>query len=164
MDVLSQYGVRHVFGLPGGGCMHLIDALHDRQDIQFVQFLHEQAASFAAESYAMFTGLGVCLVTSGPGATNAITGCAAAWCNSMPVLFISGQVQCCDLMKPDQRFNGAQEINIIDVIVPITKAVYQVHNPDRVEDCIDGLITMAQEGRRGPVWLDVPLDVQGAQV
>ena len=159
-DYLASIGVRHVFGLPGGGAMHLFNALHGREDIKFIGLLHEQAAAFAAEAYSQFEGLGVCLVTSGPGGTNAITGVAAAWTNSRPVLFISGQVQRCDLADNEQRFNGAQEIDIISIVAPITAAVYQLHSGSKIKDVLDSLINIAQGERQAPVWLDIPLDVQ----
>ena len=92
--------------------MHLCDSAGHTDGITPINCMHEQAAAFAAEAYAQFKGLAVCLVTSGPGGTNAITGCASAWCNSMPVLFLSGQVNTYQLKTPEQRFNGVQELDI----------------------------------------------------
>jgi acetolactate synthase-1/2/3 large subunit len=98
VQFVAEQGVRHVFMLPGGGAMHLNESVGRRPDLQFVCTLHEQAAAIAAEAYAKVTnGLGVAMVTTGPGGTNAITGLAGAWLDSMPCLFISGQVKRADL-------------------------------------------------------------------
>ena len=100
MQFIAQLGVGHVFFLPGGGAMHLVDSLGKRKDLEIVCCLHEQAVAIAAQSYAMHTNnLGVGLVTTGPGGTNAITGVCAAWIDSVPCLFVSGQVKRSDIMK-----------------------------------------------------------------
>ncbi len=150
--------------------MHLCDSMGYTEGITPINCMHEQAASFAAEAYAQFKGLGVCLVTSGPGGTNAITGCASAWCNSMPVLFISGQVNTYQLKTPEQRFNGVQELDIINMVKPITKKAMildipnKIYNKEFVRVVISGLIEDAQKSRQGPVWLDIPLDVQSIEI
>ena len=150
--------------------MHLCDSMGYTEGITPINCMHEQAASFAAEAYAQFKGLGVCLVTSGPGGTNAITGCASAWCNSMPVLFISGQVNTYQLKTPEQRFNGVQELDIINMVKPITKKAMildipnKIYNKEFVRVVISGLIEDAQKSRQGPVWLDIPLDVQSMEI
>lgn len=168
-DYLFQYlakYVQHVFFVPGGGAMHLNDSMGFTKGITPISCMHEQAASFAAEAYAQFKGLGVCLVTSGPGGTNAITGCASAWCNSMPVLFISGQVNTYQMKTPEQRFNGVQELDIIRMVEPITKKAMILDKPEKIcseelmQGVISGLIEVAQKSRQGPVWLDIPLDIQ----
>ena len=165
-DYLSQY-VKHVFFVPGGGAMHLVDSL-GASKITPVNFMHEQAAGMAAEAYAQFNGLGVCLVTSGPGGTNAITACASAWTNSMPVLFISGQVNTYQLKTPEQRFNGMQELDILSMTTPITKRGHILADgkwdKDGVNDLMDTLYKCAIKPRQGPVWLDIPLDVQAVEV
>ena len=110
-QVVAQTGVKHVFMLPGGGCMHLCDSLGRNQDLTFVCNLHEQASAIAADAYGQYTNnLGVALVTTGPGGTNTLTGVAAAWLDSTPCLFISGQVKRAD-MKGDRgvRQMGFQE-------------------------------------------------------
>ena len=166
---LSKY-IRHVFFVPGGGSMHLCDSMGHTEGIMPINCQHEQAASLAAVAYAQFKGLGVCLVTSGPGATNAITGCASAWCNSMPVLFISGQVNTSQLKTPDQRFNGVQELDIISMVEPITKKAVMLDNPKEIYNkeffhvLISEIIDEAQKSRQGPVWLDIPLDVQSMEI
>src|SRR3954451_1489065 len=98
IDYIASLGVRHVFMLPGGGCMHLVDSLGRHPDLGYVVNLHEQACAIAAEAYGQYTNrLGVALVTTGPGGTNAVTGVAAAWLDSTPCLFLSGQVKREDL-------------------------------------------------------------------
>jgi len=160
MAFLVRQGVKTAFGLPGGGAMHLIDSIGRNEELQFVNTLHEQAASFAAEGYANFTGLGVCLVTSGPGGTNAVTGCAGAYCNSSPVLFISGQVGTGDIKSDDQRFNGVQEIDIIEIVRPITKYARRLMFADNAMATFGIAVHEAISQRQGPVWVDIPLDVQ----
>lgn len=170
-DFIADQGVKHVFMVAGGGAMHLVDSLGQNKRLEYVCCLHEQAAGLAAEAYAQFNGLGVCLVTSGPGGTNAVTACASAWCNSMPVLFISGQVNTWQLKTPEQRFNGVQELNIISMVKPITKIAYQVVDEKTKEqdDMFFGTelkvtIEFAKKPRQGPVWWDIPLDVQSAEI
>lgn len=166
-DYVADQGVKHVFMVAGGGSMFLNDSLGQNKRLQYVCCLHEQAAGLAAEAYAQFNGLGVCLVTSGPGGTNAITACASAWCNSMPVLFISGQVNTHQLKTPEQRFNGVQELDIISMVRPVTIEAYQLTDIRGVTVAyvLDHLVKRARSWRRqGPVWLDIPLDVQSAEI
>lgn len=165
-DFIADQGVKHVFMVAGGGAMHLVDSLGQNNRLEYVCCLHEQTAGLAAEAYAQFNGLGVCLVTSGPGGTNAVTACASAWCNSMPVLFISGQVQTHQLKTDEQRFNGVQELDIVSIVKPITKWAIQADEIFSNErgDSMGDLITYAKEPRQGPVWLDIPLDVQSAEI
>jgi acetolactate synthase I/II/III large subunit len=162
---LVDAGVRHVFMVAGGGSMHLVDSIGKRNDIEYVCMLHEQGAALAADAYAQYTGLGVCLVTTGPGGTNAITGVAASWAESTPVLFISGQVKRAD-MRPNQtvRQFGSQEIDIITIVKSITKYAVTVMDSHTIEFNMDRVLAKAQGGRPGPVWLDIPLDVQAAEI
>ena len=160
---LSQY-VKHVFMVPGGGSMHLVDSL-GQSDIEYVSCLHEQAAGMAAIAYSQFNGLGVCLVTTGPGGTNAVTPCASAWVNSAPVLFISGQVNTYQMKSKEQRFNGMQELDIISIVKPITKCAETITWPNpHFETHMYFYVLKAMRPRQGPVWLDIPLDVQAAEV
>ncbi len=165
-EAVADAGVEHVFFLPGGGAMHLVDSLGKCERLEPVLMLHEQAAAIAAEAYARVTGnLGVVLVTTGPGGTNALTGVAGAWIESTPLLVISGQVKRADLMGDrGVRQFGPQEVAITRVAAPITKAAVQLLDPERGRPSVEGLLHTAREGRPGPVWLDVPLDVQAAQV
>ena len=166
-EFIADQGVRHVFIVPGGGAMFLVDSLGQNKRLTYVNCMHEQAAGMAAEAYAQFNGLGVCLVTSGPGGTNAITACASAWTNSMPVLFISGQVNTYQMKTKEQRFNGMQELDIISMVEPITKwAISATENNFINErwDYLSDLVTYSKEPRQGPVWLDIPLDVQAVEL
>jgi len=158
-DELAKH-VDTVFFLPGGGANFLVDAL-GRSGLKAVAMLHEQGAGYAAVGYAMHKGLGVCLVTSGPGATNAITPCLAAWMDSVPVVFISGQVRTDKLAKGRQRFNGVQEGPTFAMVRPITKdaVIMQNGNVSRIAN----LIELAKDRRMGPVWIDVPQDVQAME-
>ena len=159
---LEKY-TRHVFCLVGGGSMHLNDALHDSK-LTPVFMLHEQGAAFAAQSYGHLTGLGVCMVTTGPGGTNAITGCAAAWMDSTPVLFISGQVQRKHMSHGARRYIGPQEVEIIELVKPITKYAITIMHVEWVKPVLELAIKIATTGRKGPVWLDIPQDIQGADI
>lgn len=166
MERLVQAGVRQVFMLPGGGCMHLVDSLGRNPDLQFVVNLHEQGCAVAADAYAQFTGsLGVALVTTGPGGTNALTGVAASYLDSIPVLVLSGQVKRADFAAPrGVRQMGFQEIDIVAMARPITKYAAVVEDPAAIRKHLDQALHAALSGRPGPVWLDIPLDVQAAEV
>jgi acetolactate synthase I/II/III large subunit len=166
MQRVAEAGVGHVFMVPGGGAMHLNDALGLRKDVQFVSTLHEQAAAIAAEAYARVTNnLGVALVTTGPGGTNAITGVAGAWLESTPCLILSGQVKRADLKGSlGVRQLGPQEVDIVSIVTPITKYAVTVMDPLSIGYEMDKALHLARTGRPGPVWLDIPLDVQGAQI
>lgn len=163
---IADEGVRHIFLLSGGGCMHLIDSVGNCKEIEYVCNLHEQACAIAADAYGQYTNnLGVALVTTGPGGTNAATGVAAAWLESTPCLFISGQVKRADIVgKRGVRQMGFQEINIAKVIEPITKYAITVTEPSTIRYHLDKAIHLARSGRPGPVWIDIPLDVQAAQI
>ncbi len=165
-DYLAKEGVRHVFMVTGGGAMHLNDSLGQRSDIEYVCTLHEQAAAMAAESYAKVTGdVGVCLVTAGPGGTNAITGVAGAWLDSTPMLILSGQAKRTDLKGTSGvRQMGVQEVDIVSMVMPITKYAVTVMEPNDIRYHLEKATYLARTGRPGPVWLDLPLDVQGAIV
>lgn len=165
-DFIAGIGVRHVFLVPGGGAMHLNDALGARKDIEFVSNLHEQASAMAAETYAKATGLpGVALLTTGPGGTNALTGVAGAWLDSTPAIFISGQVKRPDL-KGDTgvRQMGVQEVDIVSIVRPVTKYAVMVLDPRSIRYHLEKAYHLATTGRPGPVWIDIPLDVQASPV
>ena len=166
MDVIANEGVKHVFMLPGGGAMHLNDSLGRSVRLEYICNLHEQACSIAAEAYGQYTNnLGVCLVTTGPGSTNAITGVAAGWMDSTPMLVVSGQVKRADLCHgKGARQIGFQEINIVPVVQSITKYAVTVTEPESIRYHLEKSIWLAQNGRPGPSWIDIPLDVQAAEV
>ena len=162
---IQQQGVNDVFLLPGGGCIHLIDSIGKSQ-LNFVCNLHEQACSIAADAYGQYTNnIGVCLVTTGPGGTNAVTGVAAAWLDSTPMLALSGQVQKKDMTNDlGTRQIGFQEIDMVSVVSSLTKYAVTVVEPNTIKYHLEEAVYLAAHGRPGPVWLDIPLDVQAALV
>jgi len=168
---LSDYVIQRVaeqvdtvFFVPGGGCMHLVDSL-GLSGLHAVSMLHEQGAGFAAQAYAMYHGFGVCLVTSGPGATNAITPVAAAWMDSYPMLVISGQAKT-DTLKKDMgiRSFGSQEVDIIPVVKSITKYAVSVLDGNDIQNVMDTAFRESITGRPGPVWIDIPQDIQAVEI
>lgn len=162
---VAEQGVRDVFMVSGGGIMYLCDAL-GRSNLRYWCNYHEQACAIAAEGYARVTeGLGVCLVTTGPGSTNALSGVAGAWVDSIPVLVISGQVRTSILADYDhQRQVGPQEINITPMAAPVTKHSVTVMRPEDVRYELEKCLYLARAGRPGPVWLNLPLDIQNAMI
>ncbi|MBI3504323.1 MAG: thiamine pyrophosphate-binding protein [Proteobacteria bacterium] len=162
---LAREGVRHVFEVTGGGAMHLNDSL-GASGIEYVCMVHEQGAAMAAESYAKVAGdLGVCLVTTGPGGTNALTGVAGAWLDSTPMLVLSGQVKRADLVgRTGVRQMGVQEVDIVAMAAPVTKCAVTVLDPADIRFHLEQAMWLARSGRPGPVWVDIPLDVQGAMI
>ena len=159
---IAELGIKDVFAVSGGAAMHLVDSLGTNQKLNYISVHHEQAAAMAAEAYARITGnLGVALVTSGPGGTNAITGVCGAWIDSIPTLFISGQVTTDTLIgKTGLRQFGIQETNITQLVKPITKYAKTVTDSTSVKYHLQKAIYLAKNGRPGPVWLDIPLDIQ----
>ncbi len=166
IEFLEKQGVKHIFMISGGGCMYLVDAIGKSETIRYVCNGNEQAVSICAEAYAQYDNeLGVGLVTTGPGGTNALTGVAAAFVDSTPMLIISGQVKTADLAENcGVRQFGFQEINIVDMVKPITKYAKMVKNPNEIKASLEEAIYTAKEGRPGPVWVDIPLDVQGSEI
>ncbi|NLI75714.1 MAG: thiamine pyrophosphate-binding protein [Candidatus Riflebacteria bacterium] len=166
MHFVARLGVRHVFLFPGGGAMHLNDSLGWHPDLTYVCNLHEQASAIAAEAYARVTNtLGVALVTTGPGGTNAITGVSAAWLDSTPCLFLSGQVKRSDLTGTrGVRQYGVQENDIVSMVRPITKYAVTVMDPQTIRFHLEQAVHLARTGRPGPVWIDIPLDVQASSI
>lgn len=171
-DYLTKYleGITDsVFLLSGGGIMHLVDSL-GKSNLNVYCCHHEQAAATAAEGYARIRNkIGVVFVTTGPGGTNAITGVAGAWLDSIPMLVISGQVKKDNMMPrqngvPTIRQLGFQEINIIDLVKPITKYAVTVTKENQILYHLQKALFLATHGRPGPVWLDIPLDVQAAKI
>jgi acetolactate synthase-1/2/3 large subunit len=163
---IADQGVRHVFMVPGGGAMHLNNSVGHRKDISYICNHHEQASAIAAEAYARVTNnLGVALVTSGPGGTNAVTGVAGAWLDSTPCLFISGQVKRADIVgSRGLRQLGVQEIDIVSIIKSITKYAITIMEPEKIRYNLEKAVYLAKSGRPGPVWVDIPLDVQAATI
>jgi len=164
VQFIENLGVKHVFLISGGGCIHLVDSIGKSKKIKYVCNHHEQACAIAAEGYGRTTGnLGVCIVTSGPGGTNAITGVMGAWVDSIPMLIISGQVKRETIgAGKSLRQLGDQEINIIDIVKPITKYAVLVNDSTDIKYHLEKAIYLARSGRPGPVWVDIPLDIQGS--
>lgn len=166
-EFIEQKGVKDVFMLSGGGIMHLTDGLECNKNLNKVCLHHEQSVSMALEAYSRTSGnLGVGFFTTGPGATNAITGLAGAWLDSTPCLFISGQAKRKEstylIDIPGLRQVGVQEINIIPIVKSITKYSAFIDKPEDIKYHLEKAVYFAKTGRPGPVWIDIPLDVQGA--
>lgn len=163
---LSDVGVDRIFMLTGGGCMHLVDSVGRQAGLEYVCCLHEQAVAFAAQAHAEYTSrLSAALVTTGPGGTNSVTGLAAAWLDSSPVVFLSGQVKRDDLLtKHGVRSMGPQEVDIVSVVTPLTKYAKTLLDPKDVRYELEKAVYLATTARRGPVWLDIPLDVQAQMI
>lgn len=163
---LEETGTEHMFMIPGGGAMHLNDSLGKSKKIQYICTQHEQAAAIAAEAYARINNkMGLLMVTTGPGGTNALTGVAGAFLESSPVLVVSGQVKRADMVHTSGlRQQGMQELDIISVVKPITKYCALVEEPNLIRYYIEKALYEAFSGRKGPAWLDIPLDVQAAMV
>ena len=159
---LESIGVTHCFYVSGGAIMWLVDALH-KSNIKPIHMLHEQAAAIAADGYAQFKNeLGVCLVSGGPGATNAITGVAASYIDSTPLLIISGQCKTADISQ-GERSKGVQEVDIMSMVMNITKwrTRWMCENDKWV---LDLAIQQILKGRKGPVWLEIPINIQAEEV
>jgi len=159
---LENINVKYVYGFIGGSITHLFDSLSKSQKIKFIHCYHEQAAAFGASASAKLSGnLSVVFVTSGPGATNLITGIADAYFDSSPVLFITGQVNTYDFkydLKVRQK--GFQETDIVKIVNPITKYNVLVDDSKNVESELKKAVSIALNGRQGPVLLDLPMDIQ----
>jgi acetolactate synthase-1/2/3 large subunit len=166
MQFIADQGVKYVYMLSGGGAMHLDDSLGGCSDLKYICNLHEAACAIAAEAHSRVTNhLSAALVTTGPGSTNTVTGVAAAWLDSTPVIFISGQVKRADLKRDSGvRILGVQEIDIVTIVDSITKYAVTIEDPQSIRYHLEKAVYLALSGRRGPVWIDVPLDVQAAQI
>ncbi|RIX44768.1 MAG: thiamine pyrophosphate-binding protein [Rhodocyclales bacterium GT-UBC] len=166
MSRLAEAGAEHVFLLPGGGAMYLNDALACEKRLTPVPCHHEQACGIAAEAWGRVReSFGVCMVTTGPGATNVITPVAGAWIESIPLLVISGQVKRPDLLAGRPlRQGGVQEVDIVPMVKSVTKYAVTIDDPQQIRYHLERALYEMRNGRHGPVWLDVPLDVQGAPI
>jgi len=163
---LEKKGIQTVFELSGGMITHILDSLYQSTKIKIVTMHHEQSAAFAAEGYGRITGLpGIAMATSGPGATNLLTGIGSCFFDSTPAIFITGQVN-----RHEQKGNlairqlGFQETDIVSMAKPITKAAFLVNEPNELEEVLEQAFNLACEGRPGPVLIDIPMDVQRAQI
>jgi len=165
---LVDNDIKHVFMLTGGGAMFLDDAIGLEKRLRYVCHQHEQACAMAAEGYARLTGrMAAVCVTSGPGGTNALTGVLGQWMDSIPVLYLSGQVRFVTTIASTDlplRQLGDQEANIVDIVRPITKYAVMITDPRTIRYHLEKAMHLAVSGRPGPVWLDIPLDVQSSDI
>ncbi|AAM01746.1 acetolactate synthase large subunit [Methanopyrus kandleri] len=160
VECLKEEGVEHIFGYPGGAVLPIYDEIYDEVSIEHILVRHEQGAAHAADGYARVKGKpGVCMATSGPGATNLVTGIATAYMDSSPVIAITGQVPTTMIGK-----DAFQEVDAVGVFMPITKHNYQIGKPEEIPEVVKEAFKIAITGRPGPVHIDVPKDVQEAEV
>lgn len=161
-DFLAAQGIRHAFVVSGGASIYILHSLHDRPGVQPICPHHEQAGAMAADGYARATGgMGCAVGTSGPGATNLITGIAGAWFDSIPVLYLTGQVTTFRLKgESGVRQFGFQETEIIPMVRPITKYCVQLRDPKQIRYELEKAVHIARSGRPGPVLVDIPDDLQ----
>ncbi|MCS3801735.1 thiamine pyrophosphate-binding protein [Niastella sp. OAS944] len=163
---IERKGIEYIFELSGGMITHLLDSIGQKTKVHIITMHHEQGASFAADAYGRITGLpGIALATSGPGATNLLTGIGSCYFDSIPAIFITGQVNRHE-QKGDRpiRQLGFQETDIVAMARPITKAAYLVKDEHQIPAILEEAFKLATEGRPGPVLIDIPMDVQRCQI
>jgi len=168
MERICNEGAKQIFMVTGRGALFLTDAVAGNKSVEGISLHHEQSAAFAAVSYAQYTGnLGVCMVSTGCAGTNALTGVLNAWQDGIPCIFISGQ----NKLKETSRYTGIpirtfgqQEADIIPIAESITKYSVMLDDPKRIAYELDKALYLAKNGRKGPVWIDIPLDVQNMRV
>jgi acetolactate synthase-1/2/3 large subunit len=162
---LERQGVKHVFGVNGGANLHLIHGICDVTSILFIPTATETGAAYAADAYARITGLGVAMATSGPGATNLVTGIAASYQDSTPVLYITGNVATFRQGKAfGVRNYGFQELDFVSMIRGVTKFAMQAQSAETVIPIIKVALEEMNKGRKGPVVVDIPDDLQRADI
>ena len=166
MNFFFEKKIGHIFGYQGGSVTHLIDSLHKVKGLSYIQNYHEQASSFCADAYARVGGgVGVAIATSGPGATNLVTGIANAFFDSVPCLFITGQVSQREMKtKKSIRQQGFQETDIVSIVNPITKFAETVMEPEKIRFYLEKAFFYALSGRPGPVLIDIPHNVQASEI
>lgn len=164
----DSYKVDTFFTLSGGGCIFLMDSLGTVENIKYIANHHEQASAIAAEGYArMYDKMGCCIVTSGPGGTNTLTGVLCSWLDSIPMIVISGQVNkemTTNYTNLPLRQLGDQEFNIIESVKNMTKYAIQVNDPSTIKYHLEKACKLATTGRPGPVWIDLPLNIQSSNI
>lgn len=168
-EFLVSKGVDTVYMLSGGGMMHLIDAVGNCEGLSYVCNHHEQASAMAADGYARKSGrVGVCYLTAGPGGTNAITGVVGAWLDSSPIICLSGQSKHTQTIRGSEikglRQYGTFEVDIIPIVETITKYAVFIDDPMTIKYHMEKAYYLSTNGRPGPVWLDIPINIQGAKV
>lgn len=168
IEKMYNEGAKHIFMVTGRGILFLSDAVARHKEIRGISMHHEQAGAFAATAYAQCTGkIGACLVSTGCAGTNAITGLLCAWQDAIPCVFVSGQ----NKLRETKRYSGIpirtfgqQETDIISIVEPITKYATMITNPKHIIYEMDKALHLANSGRKGPVWIDVPLDIQNMRI
>lgn len=167
-NTLVNWGIRHVFMLTGGGAMHLNDSIGKHPNLQIIFNHHEQASAMAAESYARLTNkIAVVNVTTGPGGINTFNGVFGAWVDSIPMLVISGQVSYQTTIQSsglNLRQLGDQECDVVKVVSSFTKYAVMITEAEKIKYHLQKAVYLATEGRPGPVWLDIPINIQGAYI
>jgi len=166
---LEEYGIKHIFMISGGGAMHLNDSIGKSEKISYICNHHEQASAIGAEGYSKVSGkLGVVCVTTGPGGINTLNGVFGQWTDSVPVLYISGQVKHETTIHSCPEINlrqlGDQEVDVVSIVSPITKYAKMLTDPYEIGMVLDKAIYTATHDRPGPVWIDIPMNVQGALI
>ncbi|MBU2699047.1 acetolactate synthase-1/2/3 large subunit [Sporomusaceae bacterium BoRhaA] len=166
MKFLSDIEVKNIFGFQGGSIVHLIDSLYKNPKLVYVQNYHEQASAFSAEAYARITGnIGVALVSNGPGATNLVTGIANSYFDSVPCLYLAGQANTYAIKtNNDIRQQSFQETDIVTIVKSITKYAITIKDPSKIRFYLEKAVYLAKEGRPGPVLVDIPIDIQTANI
>lgn len=167
INFFSKKNIKHVFLVPGGGNMYLINSVKKSNKMKYTSFFHEQSAAIASEAYSRIKeDIGVCCVTSGPGSTNAITGVVGSWIESIPLIIISGQVKTENLthIKDKVRQTGPQEVDIVSMVKKITKYSKTIKKKEQIPAELNKAYEIATTGRKGPVWLDIPLDIQSSYI
>jgi acetolactate synthase-1/2/3 large subunit len=166
VEFLKENGITAVFGYQGGAITHFVDSICKAKGIKFISTYHEQAAAFAAEGYSRVTGnIGVATATSGPGATNLITGIGSSFFDSIPCLYITGQVNTYEYKRSsDIRQEGFQETDIVSIVKPITKYSAMITEAEKIKYYLEKALYVAKSGRPGPVLLDLPMNIQRAEV
>lgn len=162
-EMLRDAGVRHVFAISGGASLHLIHGIADTEGIDYVCPQHEQAGGFAADGYARIAGIGCAIGTSGPGFTNMLTPIAACFADSIPVVFLVGNTATSRIDTFGTRQIGFQYTPTVEIAKPITKYAVTILEASKVREEVAKAIAIAQEGRKGPVLIDIPDDIQRAE-
>lgn len=166
VDFLESKNIGHVFMVSGGGCIHLVDSVGRAKNLKYICNHHEQACAMGAEGYARLgENVGVCIVTTGPGGTNTLTGVLGAWLDSIPMIIISGQVSLSQISEGTGcRQIGDQEFDIITTAKCLTKYATMIKDKNLILYELDKAYKIAVSGRPGPVWIDIPLDIQGSMI
>jgi len=166
LKYLKDLGVNHAFLVTGGALAFLVDSFDKDKNLEYICTTQEQGAAMAAEAYSRITeNIGVAMATSGPGATNLMTGIGCAYFDSIPTLYITGQVNTYESTTKDgPRQIGFQETNVADIVKPITKFSAQVTDPEDIKYLLDKTVYLAKSGRAGPVLLDLPMDIQRTEI